>query len=397
MRRSQASLAKAPGFAMPSAALALLPLVVAVLLSLALAGCQKPKAKTTEAQNARAVRVVRLEPRAIVGALAASGDLLPREEAAVLPEVSGYRVSKVLVDVGDTVKKGQTLVQLDPALIQGQLAQQEALAAQAEVNAKQAEAEAARVKDLDDAGVLSQEAIDQRRFQARAARATANAQAAMLRDVRTRNAKLAVTAPVGGLILERTVRPGDMSSAGGATPWFRIARDSEIELAAQLSEDDLARIHPGQHAEVTLPSGTVVHGVVRLVSPQIDPQTKLGVVRVHLPVNREIRAGGFGRAVFSDVSGMVLAAPETAVRYDADGASVVVVGPDNRAKHVMVQAGQRGGGLVQLIKGPPAGSRIVENAAAFLLNGDLVKPVEVPISASASVPARPAPSVVAKR
>jgi HlyD family secretion protein len=364
--------------------LSLLPLIAA----LALAGCQKPAAKTTEAQNARAVRVVRLEPREISGALAASGDLLPREEAAVLPEVSGYRVAKVLVDVGDTVRKGQTLVQLDPALIQGQLAQQQALAAQAEANALQAEEQASRVKDLDNQGVISQEAIDQRRFQARAARATANAQAAMLRDIRTRNAKLAVTAPVGGLVLERTVRPGDMSTGVGTTPWFRIARDSEIELAAQLSEDDLAKVRPGQRAEVTLPSGAVVAGVVRLVSPQIDPQSKLGVVRVHLPVSREIRAGGFGRAVFSDVSGMVLAAPETAVRYDADGASVMVVGPDNRVRHVVIQAGQRGGGLVQLIKGPPAGSRVVENAAAFLLDGDLVKPADG---------APPAPAKVARR
>ena len=362
------------------ASVALLLPLIAVL---ALAGCSKPKPKTTEAQLARTVRVTTLQPQVISGALAASGDLVPREEAAVMPEVSGYRVSKVLVDVGDTVRKGQTLAQLDPALIEGQLAQQEALANQAEINARQAEDQANRVKDLDNAGVLSQEAIDQRRFQARAARATANAQAAMLKDIRTRNAKLSVSAPVGGLILERTVRPGDMSTAGGSTPWFRIARDSEIELAAQLSEDDLAKIRPGQHATVTLPSGFVTQGVVRLVSPQIDPQTKLGVVRVRLPVNREIRAGGFGRAVFTDVSGMALAAPETAVRYDADGASVMVVGPDNRVHRVPVQAGQRGGGLVQLIKGPPAGSRIVQNAAAFLLDGDLVKPAEGQASARA--------------
>ncbi|MGZ6037849.1 MAG: efflux RND transporter periplasmic adaptor subunit, partial [Phenylobacterium sp.] len=173
------------------------------------------------------------------------------------------------------------------------------------------------------------------------------------------------------------------------------ARDSEIELAAQLSEDDLANIHPGQRAVVTLPSGTTVSGVVRLVSPQIDPQTKLGIVRVHLPVNREIRAGGYGRAVFSEVSAQALAAPETAIRYDADGASVMVVGPDNRVKHYLVQTGQRGGGYVQLIKGPPAGSRIVQNAAAFLLDGDLVKPSAAP-DAPGSLAAPSQPQAVRK-
>ena len=138
---------------------------------------------------------------------------------------------------------------------------------------------AARVKDLDNSGVLSQEQIDQRRYQARAARATARAQAAVLKDLQTRAGKLAVSAPVSGLVLEKTVRPGDLS-AGGATPWFRLARDGEIELSAELSEADLAHIRPGQGATVTLPGGGVAQGHVRLISPQIDPQTKLGEVRV---------------------------------------------------------------------------------------------------------------------
>jgi len=366
----------------------ILPLLP-VMAALALAGCHKLAPKSTEAQNARAVRVVTLADVPITGALAASGDLVPREEAAVLPEVTGYRVSKVLVDVGDTVKQGQTLVTLDPALIQAQLAQAEAVAAQAQVQSQQAADQANRVKDLDSAGVLSQEAIEQRRFQARAAQATANAQAAALKDLRTRINKLSVTAPVAGLVLERTVRPGDMSATAASTPWFRLARDSEVELAAQLSEDDLAKIRPGVHAEVTLPSGETVQGVVRLVSPQIDNTTKLGVVRIHLPVGRNIRAGGYGRAVFNEVSGSALAAPETAVRYDADGASVMVVGADNRVKHFPVLTGQRGGGYVQLVKGPPVGSRIVQNAAAFLLDGDLVKPTDA-VEAPAATPIRTA-------
>src|SRR5579872_3210168 len=87
---------------------------IPVMAALALAGCQPPKPKTTEAQNARAVRVITLGAHPISGALAASGDLVAREEAAVLPEVAGYRVARVLADVGDQVKKGQTLVELDP-------------------------------------------------------------------------------------------------------------------------------------------------------------------------------------------------------------------------------------------------------------------------------------------
>src|SRR5690606_30093255 len=147
-------------------------------------------------------------------AAAASGPLIPREEAAVLPELTGFRVSRVLVEEGAYVKAGETLVELDPALLTAQVEQQAALAAQARVQAEQARAEAARVHGLDGQGVLSQEQLEQRRFAARSSQATAEAQAAALKDLRTRQSKLAVTAPVSGLVLERTVRPGDLAAAG---------------------------------------------------------------------------------------------------------------------------------------------------------------------------------------
>jgi HlyD family secretion protein len=363
--------------------------IAALAAAMGLSACG-PKATPdqTGAAQARTVRVVRVESRAITGSLAASGDLVPREEAAVLPEVTGYRVARVLVDVGAHVRRGQVLAELDGDLLHAELERQKALTAQTEAQAAQAEDQAARVAGLDDRGVLSQEEIAQRRFQARAARATAAAQAASLQDVRTRAGKLAVSAPVAGLVLERTVRPGDLS-AQGSTPWFRIARDSEVELEAQLAEDGLSKLRPGQRAEVSLPDGVETTGTIRLISPQIDPQTKLGKVRVRLPVRADIRAGGFGRAVFNDVSRTAPAVPETAVRYDADGASVMVVGADNRVKQTPVQTGQRGSGLVELVRGPPAGSRVVLSAAAFLVDGDNVRPVE---ASTAAAPAkRPTP------
>ncbi|RAK57821.1 efflux RND transporter periplasmic adaptor subunit [Phenylobacterium deserti] len=352
--------------------LAILPLAITLgAASLAVAGCHKAPEQTKPAapQQARSVRVITLQPRAVAGALAASGDLVPREEAAVAPEVTGYRVLRVLAEVGDYVRAGQTLVQLDPALLEAQVAQARAQAAQAEDQAR-------RVQGLDNSGVLSQEQIVQRRLQAEASRA-------QLRDLQTRLRKLSVTAPVSGLVLERTVRPGDLA-AGGATPWFRLARDGQIELQAQMSQDDLARVRAGQRATVTLTDGVTVNGTIRLVSPEIDPQTKLGYVRVSLPAQAGIRSGGFGRAVFTDAVGQGLAVPETAIRYDADGASVMVVQANNRVREVPVRTGERGGGWVQLVNGPPAGARVVQNAAAFLVDGDLVRPVEGAVAPAAN-------------
>lgn len=352
------------------------PLIVTLCAVLAVAGCRKPPEKQSGEAQARAVRVTTVQSRAITGALAASGNLIPREEAAVMPEVTGYRALRVRADVGDYVRAGQTLVELDPALLEAQVAQAQAQADLAEDQAK-------RVAGLDGQGVLAQEQIAQRRFQAQAARAT-------LRNLQTQRRKLAVVAPVSGVVLERNVRPGDLS-AGGATPWFRLARDGQVELAAELSDADLARVRVGQTATVTLAGGAVAAGQVRLISPQIDPQTKLGDVRILLPVRPDIRAGGFGRAVFTDAAGTALSVPETAVRYDADGASVMTVDAKNRVKRTIVQTGARGGGWVALIKGPAAGTRVVQNAGAFLLDNDLVRPMTGPEAAAAPAPAAKRP------
>ncbi|HXV00193.1 MAG TPA: efflux RND transporter periplasmic adaptor subunit [Caulobacteraceae bacterium] len=349
-------------------------IIVAPALALALvAGCAAKKTVQTARDQARAVSVVRVEPRQIQGGLAASGALVPREDVAIFPQLTGYRISKVFVDVGSQVRAGQPLVQLDDVLLRAQLAQQVALAAQQRTMAAEANEQANRVKGLDNEGLLSKEQIDQRRFAATAAQAQARAQEAAANDMRTRERLTFVRAPFSGLVIERDVRFGDMS--GSTTPLFRLARDSRVELAADVSEDALDKIHPGAAAMVTLANGSEVQGTVRLVSPAIDPSTKLGRVRIALPVRADIRAGGFASARFTGFTRSAIAVPETAVRYDAEGASVMVVGPDDRVARVPVSTGQRGGGYVELLTGPRDGSQVVERAGAMIVPGDYIRPV----------------------
>ena len=150
------------------------------------------------------------------------------------------------------------MARLDDTLLRSQIEQQAALATQLAVQAERAEAEAARVKDLDNASVFAQEQIEARRFAAKAARAQADAQAASARDLRTREERMTIRAPYAGLVIERNVRVGDM--AGGGNPWFRIAKDGQIELAADVSENALSRLEVGSTAKVILADGTEVDG-----------------------------------------------------------------------------------------------------------------------------------------
>ncbi|KQY98869.1 hemolysin secretion protein D [Caulobacter sp. Root1455] len=319
----------------------------------------KPAAKAPAAALARTVSVGSVETRPLGGGVEASGLLVSREEAAVGSELSGYRVARLYADEGDWVRAGQPLAQLDDTLLRAQVEQQAAVTAQAD-------AEARRVAGLDGQGVISQEQIETRRYQAKA-------QEAALKELRTRVSRMTITAPVSGLVLQRGVQPGQIAG-GGTTPWFTIARDGLVELDAEVNEADLAGVRAGQPAQVSLPGGQSVSGVVRLVSPRVDSATRLGKVRVRLPVRPDLRPGGFGRATFGASGAAVTAIPEAAIRYEADGLFVMTIDSNNRAHQVAVKVGQKGGGWAQLVQGPPAGTRVVLGGASFVADGDVIRP-----------------------
>jgi HlyD family secretion protein len=341
-----------------------------------LAACH-PAPKANLEAPPRAVRVARVQNQPLTSALTVSGLLTPREEAAVTSELGGYRVLKVFVDQGDWVKEGQPLAQLDDTLLRSQIAQQQAVLTQQVLAAERAESQAKNVAGLDNQGVLSQEDIDTRRYQGKSARASAVAAQAQLDDLKTRQARLTLRAPVAGRVLARYVRPGDLPAGQTAgQPLFRIARDGLIEIDAEVPEGDLGKLRPGQSADVTLPDGSHVAGHVRLISPEVDQQSKLGHARILLPVRPDLRPGGYAYARLPDVKTTGLVAPDKAVSYDADGAAVFVVDTDNHVHRIPVRTGGRAGGFVELLQGPPAGSRVLITGASFVLDGDKVAPVE---------------------
>lgn len=347
---------------------------LALAATLSLTACNVPAANAPgQRPQARTVSVLRIEMRPIAGGIVTSGLLTPRNQVAVMPDLNGYRVAKLYADEGAWVKAGQPLAEMDGSIVRAQLEQQSAVLAQQKVAADQRSREAARVADLDNQGVMAEEALQARRFAATSAKAGANAQAAAVREMQTRLDHMVLRAPVSGLVLQRNVNLGDISGGGG-NAWFVMADGGEIELYADVSEADFDKMKPGMRATVTLADGSTADGVVRLVSPRVDANTRLGKVRISLPVRPDIRAGGYARASFTDLSRAVPAVPETAIRYDANGASVMVVGAGNRVAQVNVRTGDRGGGYVELLTGPPVGSLVVAKAASQILTGDPVIP-----------------------
>lgn len=352
---------------------------------LALTTCTAPAAPTATRHDTadtgsppRSVRVTRVETRTGDIGLSAPGTLVARQVYAATSDVPGIIVRRVLAQEGAFVAAGQVLAVLDDTLIRSQIAQQAAVIAQQRIAVRQAQAEAARGAPMLGAGVLSGEAVQARRFRADTAIGALHVQEAQMRDLQARAARLLVRAPVGGRVIERNVRVGDLS--GSPQPMFTIVPGGTIELQVQVPENRLAALRTGTPAAVTLADGTALDGQVASIGTRIDQQSAQGNVRLRLspvagarPV--ELRPGASGTARFEGTGAAARAVPEAAIQYDTGGASVMVLGRENRVRRVAVRTGTRGGGYVTLVDGPAAGTPVLAAAASFVAEGDRVTPV----------------------
>lgn len=331
-----------------------------------------PGANSADAQT---MRVTEVELRDLSDEVLAAGRLVVREEAAVGSELPGYRVSAVYVDEGDWVKQGQAMAKLDDALLQAQIAQAEATLATQKAALEFKQSQLQRAEALQQEGAFSKELLEQRRMETASAQASLAASEAAVNEMKVRQSRMVLRAPVAGVVLQRSLRPGDISTVG-VTPYFRIARDGLIELDAELPDAMLAHLKVGDTVSVTLGTGEHIEGKVRFISPRVDQNTNLGRARIELPYDADLRPGSFAQARFNAASEGVLAVPASAIRYEAGGASVMLVDDANMVHQTPVKLGQRSGDYVQLIDGPPAGSRVLASGSAFTLDGDVIKPIQ---------------------
>ncbi|OYX50452.1 MAG: hypothetical protein B7Y90_03805 [Alphaproteobacteria bacterium 32-64-14] len=342
-------------------------------------------AEKTDTADAQSMRITHVELRDLSDEVRATGRLVVREEAAVGSELAGYRVSRVYVDEGDWVKQGQALAQLDDTLLQAQIAQAEATLATQKATVTFRRSQLDRAESLAKEGAVSQAALDQSRMEAASSEASLLASQANVNEMKVRQSRMTLRAPVAGAVLQRALRPGDISG-GSATPYFRIARDGLIELDAEMPDTALAHVKIGDTVSVTLGTGETITGKVRFISPRVDSNTNLGRARVALPFDANLRPGSFAEARFNAASAGVLSVPASAIRYESGGASVMVVDDKNMVKQTPVKLGQRAGDFVELVEGPAAGARVLATGSAFTLDGDVIKPIDGAAAQPAATP-----------
>lgn len=328
----------------------------------------------SSAAQAQTVTVVAPGRDTVVRAINATGTLAARRDIPVGVVGEGGQVSRVFVEAGDWVRQGQVLISVDRSVQVQQAAALEAQIGVARADLQLAQNELDRALQLVDRGFISKADVDRKTATRDAARARVNVATAQLAETRARNARLDIRAPVSGYVLERNVEPGQTVSAGSGT-LFRLAQDGQMELQAQLSEDDLALISVGVPASVT-PVGTdrQFGGTIWQVSPVINQQTRQGIARISLPFDKALRPGGFASVEIKAGAMSAPVLPESAVQTGREGSFVYIVGKDNKVKQRPVKVGATTANGLIISEGLDGTERVVLYAGGFLNPDEVIKP-----------------------
>jgi RND family efflux transporter MFP subunit len=349
----------------------------------------------TPVSTAQAVSVITAQTRSFEPTISLNGEARPVRDIQVSAPATGVRILQILVDEGDMVREGQAMARLDTALATAQTRAAQASVAEAESAAVRARGEYERAESIRDSGALSTEAIEQRRAAAIAADARLAAARAQLQETNARLGGGYVRAPASGLVIDRTAEVG-RDVAGQVL--FRIAANNDLEVAAQVAEADALALQEGQPATFTLVDGSTVDARLRRLPASIDSRTRTGEALFQLPQATRVRAGMYLRGAARLPARNVIAVPQSSVLYDSGQAFLYVLSPpgengESTVQRTNIALGSRDGDWVEVISGLQVNQRIVGAGAAFLQNGDKVRPLAQeaappPPTAAGEAPAR---------
>jgi len=301
--------------------------------------------------------------------LKAGGNIAAWQEAVIGPEISNYRISEVLANVGDIVKKGQALAKIAPDTVESELVETRASVAEAEATLAEARVNNQRARQLLEKGFYSAQQITQTQTAVATASARLNAAKARLQAAELKRAKALVSAPDDGIISARAATVGTLTQSGQEL--FRLIRGGRLEWRAEVTAADLARIKQGQAVSVSSPNGIAVAGVVRSIAPTVDPQTRNGLVYVDLPATPVVSAGMFASGEFRLGQSAALTLPQSAVLLREGFAYVFRVEGD-KVIQTKIATGRRNEDRIE-VSGLDAKAPVVAGGVGFLADGDTVR------------------------
>ncbi|HOA77716.1 MAG TPA: efflux RND transporter periplasmic adaptor subunit [Thermosynergistes sp.] len=317
------------------------------------------------------------------------GNLEAEERASVASKVSDVTVLSVNVDVGDEIKRGDILVEMDDGLNRRQIEEARAAVARAEAAIAQAksrlstvEKDYKRYKQLYEEQVISRQQFDQTEGQYEVEKAGLDLAQRELKQAQARLEQLLivknyhkVAAPVGGVIAERRVDPGDTVKSGDVL--LVISRQDNVKIKGSITETDYPKVKLGQpvHVRVDAFPGREFNGKVNRISPVLDPATRTGEVEALMASQGLLKPGMFAPAFIVVGSHEALALPREAVRQLAGtGEWYCFVASDDVAQQRPIKRGAEQGNWIEITEGIGESDLVITTVVRQLSDG---APVEV--------------------
>jgi len=356
------------------AMIALIVIVAAVLMGRSATRTKEAAAAAASAGQVPTVTVVVPGRSQVARTITASGPLAAKRDQPIGVAGSGGRVVRVLVDAGAWVHAGEILAVVDRSVQAQQAAELAAQVEAARANAALAQSNYERAVALQGRGFVSKAEIDSKKASRDAAYAQVRVAQAQLAATRAEIGRLNVVAPVSGLVLARSVEVGQIVGPGSGA-LFRVAEGGQMEMRAQLAQQDLAQVHVGIPASVSpVGSGRSFSGSVWQVAPVIDPESRLGDVRIAVPFDPALRPGGFAEAKITAGTTTAPMLPQSAVLSDEKGNYVYIINGKNEVERREIQIGSVNDNGVTVGSGLSGNEAVVLSAGPFLNPGQKVNP-----------------------
>lgn len=311
-----------------------------------------------EAQTVEKVESVKLETafmQEVPQTMTYTATVQPDKRNAITSSMPS-RIREIYVEVGDHVKKGQLLVELDASNIMQQKVQLDNL-----------ELEYNRAKELVAVGGASQQQLDQITTQFEAAKTSY--------DNLLENTKL--LSPVTGVVTARNFDSGDLAQGAILT----VMQINPVKIVINVSESEFTKVKMGMPIDITLDvyGDELFKGKVSLIYPTIDPATRTFGVEVEIPnANNRIRPGMFARATinFGSVERIVVADRAVVKRPGSGDRFVYVYNNDGTVSYVKVELGRHIDTVYEVLSGLDHEAQVVVAGQSRLSDGMKVQVVE---------------------
>ncbi|MEB6478534.1 efflux RND transporter periplasmic adaptor subunit [Acinetobacter vivianii] len=332
---------------------------------------QQKNADTTAQKAALTVTVVSPQQQNWKQTFTANGNIAAWQEVVIGSELSGQRLTRVNVNVGDEVRRGQVLAEINSETIRADLAAAKASYAEAQAVLTDAITNNKRIQQLTNTGAISAQEATQYQTSQATAQAKLDAARAQIESNQLRLAQTRVVSPDHGVISARTATVGSLAQTGQEL--FRLIRDHRLEWRAEVTTADLYKLKQGMTAHIISPDPAqpAVTGKVRMIAPVIDPQTRYGLVYVDIPTTQAVRMGMFVKGEFDLGQKPALTVPQTALLLRDGFSYVFTVNDKNRVTQQKVNVGRRLGDRVEILDLAP-NVKVVSSGTGFLADGDLV-------------------------